>query len=80
MRQDPDNGGLRQTYSNFFKVGYNAAEFLLDFGRQFEDTDPEFFERIIMNPAQAKALWQLFDQSIRGYEQRFGIIREDPDS
>ncbi len=44
-------------YANYFEVGYNAFEFLLDFGQCFPESDncgPH--TRIITTPSYAKAL------------------------
>ena len=76
MDRDDENGYLRELYSNFFKVGFNAAEFLLDFGRQFEDSEPRLYQRIILGPAYAKELSRLLEQSVQSYEAKFGPIVE----
>jgi len=67
----------RELYSNFFKVGFNAAEFLVDFGRQFEGAQEHIYQRIITSPVHAKALSRLLEKSVRGYEEKFGLIAED---
>jgi hypothetical protein len=68
---------IRELYANYFQVGYNAAEFLLDFGRCFENCEEQFYQRIITNPSSAKTLSRLLRESIDGYETTFGVIRED---
>jgi hypothetical protein len=77
MEFDQEDDGARELYSNFFKVGFNAAEFLLDFGRQFEGAEERFYIRIITGPIHAKALSRLLEISVRGYEQKFGPIADD---
>jgi hypothetical protein len=67
----------RELYSNLFRVGFNVAEFLLDFGRQFEDSGERFYQRIITSPAHAKALSHLLDSSVRSYEEKYGPTAED---
>jgi uncharacterized protein DUF3467 len=63
-------------YSNYFMVGHNAFEFLLDFGHcSPEDEEGRFHTRIIASPNCAKALFELFRESIDRYESSFGLIR-----
>jgi Protein of unknown function (DUF3467) len=75
MDQD-DVGHSREIYSNHFRIGFNAAEFLLDFGRNFEG-DERFYERIITAPLYAKELSRLLKESVRSYEERYGTITGD---
>jgi hypothetical protein len=72
--------GLRELYANYFQVGYNAVEFLLYFGRSFEDSEDKFYERIITTPGSAKTFSRILEKSIRGYEEKFGAIPEDQGS
>ena len=72
---------LQGRYANYFKVGYNAFEFILDFGQLYsESNDVKFFTRIITNPISAKNLIEVLQESIAQYEQTHGIIKmQDPD-
>ena len=56
--KDGEPGAERQgVYSNHFKIGYNAFEFVLDFGQSYEEDKPEArHTRIVTGPAYAKAL------------------------
>jgi Protein of unknown function (DUF3467) len=74
-----DTGEVQELYANVFKVGYNAAEFLVDFGRAFADTDARFHLRMITTPADMKRLLALLTRSVHDYEQEFGVLPEDPD-
>jgi hypothetical protein len=68
-------GELEGRYSNYFKVGHNAFEFLLDFGQFYAESQrAQFHTRIITNPTYAKALLSLLRESIAQYEQTFGVI------
>ena len=80
MADDDDRGELFELYANFFKIGYNASEFLLDFGRRFEEEPEQFYRRIITSPGHAKALSLLLQKSISDYEQRFGTIPKDEEA
>ena len=47
-------------YSNFFKIGYTAFEFLLDFGQVYTDSGADnVHTRIVTTPQYAKALAEL---------------------
>jgi hypothetical protein len=71
-----DPGALEGRYANYFKVGHNAVEFLLDFG-QFYPEGPQagFHTRIITPPIYAKALLEILRESVDQYEQTFGVIQ-----
>lgn len=78
MDQD-DSGPVRELYANLFRIGFNAAEFLLDAGRHFEDTDDRYYQRIITGPLHARELSRLLAESLRKYEEKFGPIVEKPE-
>ncbi len=64
-------------YANYFRVGHNAFEFVLDFGQYFPETDrAELYTRIITNPCYAKSLLKTLCESIDRYEKIFGTIKE----
>jgi hypothetical protein len=69
-------------YVNYFEIGYNAYEFLLDFGQSFEGDEPGGEEsrsvhtRIITSPSYAKMLAEMLEQSILRYEETFGPTSE----
>jgi len=66
---------LEGRYANYFKVGHNPLEFLLDFGQLYADSQQaQFHTRIITNPTYAKAFLGLLSESIAQYEQTFGVI------
>lgn len=64
-------------YSNYFKVGFNSFEFILDFGQAYEGVAVELHHtRLITGPAYAKALSHLLLESLATYEQTYGPIPE----
>jgi len=68
---------LEGRYANYFKVGYNALEFLLDFGQFYSGMNaPRLHTRVMTNPNYAKALLATLEQSIEQYEEKFGEIRK----
>ena len=63
-------------YSNYFKVGHNASEFVLDLGQlSAENAGAKLHTRIITSPIYAKALLETLQESIERYEQTFGVIQ-----
>jgi hypothetical protein len=74
-----ETGEVEGRYANYFKVGHNAFEFLLDFGQFYAESQrAQFHTRIITNPIYAKSLLRILQQSLERYERTFGVIpRED---
>ena len=72
-----DSRKLEGRYSNYFKVGHNAFEFVVDFGQFYpENGDAQFHTRIITSPIYVKSLLETLQQSIERYEEVFGLIQE----
>ena len=73
------NDFVHGNYANYFKVGYNAFEFIIDFCQCYSENNdeehPQF--RIITNPAYAKTLLEMLQASVDGYEKQFGKIQKD---
>ena len=66
---------LEGRYANHFAVGYNACEFIFDFGQAYaENEEAELYTRVITSPAYAKAFLEMLQDSIEQYEQAFGDI------
>jgi hypothetical protein len=69
---------LNGRYANCFKVGYNAFEFLFDFGQSEGDSGgASIHTRIVTAPGYAKAFTKTLSESIAQYEKEFGPIRQD---
>ena len=72
-----DSRKLEGRYSNYFKVGHNAFEFVLDFGQLYpENGDAHLHTRIITSPIYVKNLLETLRESVGSYEQKFGPIQE----
>jgi hypothetical protein len=66
-------------YANYFEIGHNAFEFLLDFGQKYSDGLQErIHTRIVTGPSYAKELLRVLEKSIEQYERAFGIIEHEP--
>jgi hypothetical protein len=59
-------------YANYFKVGHNDLEFVLDFGQFYVAGRPKILARFITTPAHAKALHSLLGESIDKFEGSHG--------
>jgi hypothetical protein len=71
-----DAAKLEGKYANYFKVGHNAFEFVIDFSQFYpESEEAELYTRVITNPRYAKALLETLKESIEQYEQEFGAIK-----
>jgi hypothetical protein len=62
-------------YANYFKVGHNAFELVLEFGEKFGDTSAaQLHTRIVTNPVYAQALLSTLSDSLRQYQSQFGDV------
>jgi hypothetical protein len=62
-------------YANYFHVGHNAFEVMLEFGQHYEEaSQPRMHTRIVAAPVYAKALLGLLQATIAEYELAFGTI------
>lgn len=62
-------------YANYFEVGHNAFEFLIDFGQvDPQSGDVNFSSRIAVGPAQAKIFASLMEDAVRQFEDQHGAI------
>lgn len=82
--QSPGNADLlKGHYANYFEVGHNAFEFLLDFGQlYFEGSEGRMHTRIITSPIFAKRLAEVLNRALSEYEQAHGRVlgeTDDPD-
>ena len=65
IKSAPKTEKLEGKYANYFKVGHNAFEFVIDFGQYYPETDEaELYTRVITNPPYAKALLKILQDSI----------------
>ncbi len=70
-----DAGPPNGQYANYFKVGHNAFEFLLDFGQLYAKSRlTPLHTRIVTTPVYAKTLLVTLRESIDRYEKLFGTI------
>ncbi len=72
--------GSPAKYANYFEVGHNAYEFLIDFGHDegIDGRGAERHTRIVTNPASARNLLDLLQRSVEQHERRYGNRPERP--
>jgi hypothetical protein len=70
---------LEGRYANYFEIGHNAFEFLLDFGQMyFEDPDSLMHTRIVTSPLFARRLADSLNLALSQYEASYGrVVDED---
>ena len=57
-------------YANFFRVGYNAYEFIIEFSQIYQaEESARVHTRIITSPAYAQELLRTLQQSLLEYQQ-----------
>ena len=66
---DPREG----RYANYFKIGHNAFELIIDCGQCYSDNDePQLHTRLITSPAYGKGLLKALRDSLDEYEKKYG--------
>jgi hypothetical protein len=74
-QQDQTGDEPEARYANYFHVGLNAFEVILEFGQHYEGANqPRMHSRIIAAPVYAKALLGLLATAIGEYESSYGTI------
>jgi Protein of unknown function (DUF3467) len=70
-----DDDAAEGKYTNYFKIGFNAVEFVLDLGQAYDDAVRELrHTRIVTTPTYAKALAELLLDTLARYETAHGPI------
>jgi hypothetical protein len=69
---------LESRYANYFKIGHNAFEFVLEFGQFYDDGEDRvtIHSRIVTSPTYAKHLLQTLSIALGQYEADHGDIEE----
>jgi hypothetical protein len=72
---------LMARYANYFEVGHNAYEFLVDFGQFHPEAGAvALHTRIALGPIHAKMLSQMFGHAVLKYEAENGEIALEENS
>lgn len=59
-------------YANTFQVGFNAYEFVIDFGQEFPPDAERVHTRIVTSRPLARNLSETIERSLREYDSKFG--------
>jgi hypothetical protein len=69
---------LEGRYANYFKIGHNNFEFIIDFGQFYsEGKEAQLHTRIITSPNYAKGLLKTLRESIERHKQTFGAVHKE---
>lgn len=72
---------LEGKYANYFQVGHNAFEFVIDFGQFYVGSaQAQLHTRIVTSPVYVKALCETLRESVDQYERNYGVIGDDKES
>ena len=63
-------------FANYFQIGFNAHEFVFDFGQQYSPDPMRIHTRIVTSPSSARTFMELFADSLRQY----GYAYERPET
>jgi hypothetical protein len=68
---------LEAKYANYFQVGQNAIEFIVEFGQLYpNDVAPLLHTRIITSPLYASHLLTVLKEALDQYKGQFGPLPE----
>ncbi len=71
-----EDAGVSTQYANFFAISASPEEVVLDFGntRRTEAARARVEARVVVSPANAKRLAMALGQTIKAYEDKYGVI------
>jgi hypothetical protein len=83
MKNKPgdDSGQVHENpegrYANYFQIGQNAFEFIIDFGQSYEEhVTPVIHTRVVMSPTYAGLLLRTLNESVAKHRHTF--VAADP--
>jgi hypothetical protein len=74
MPQPPnsDDEEMKSRYSNCFRIGFNAYEFVFDFGQGHPPGKERIHTRIVTSPRVAASFSELLQESLLDYKNKCG--------
>jgi hypothetical protein len=73
-----EESDLQGQYANYYRVGFNAFEFVVDFGQVYEgQAHPQLHTRIVTSPVYAKELLRILSSSVQDFERTYRIIGDE---
>ncbi len=77
-KESGNDGQLVGRYANYFEIGHNAFEFIMDFGQLYiGEKEAMIHTRIVTSPVYAKKLAEILHDAISQYEQSHGRIADE---
>lgn len=70
------SGPVEGKYANYFRVGFNDVEFILEFGQELEG-GPRIHTRVVFSPANVPSFLRLASESWKSFEERYGKKMRD---
>jgi hypothetical protein len=68
-----NSNSIEGKYANYFQIGQNAIEFILEFGQLYSDeTLPLLHTRIVTSPSYARDLLILLKEALAEHESQYG--------
>ena len=67
----PGDDELEGRYANFFQVGFNAYEFVIEFGQQYPPARERVHTKIVTSAPLAQHLAETLGRSIRDFESKY---------
>ena len=66
-----DEEPLESRYSNCFRIGFNAYEFIFDFGQCHSPEKEHMHTRIVTSPTYAEEFSELLQESVGEHASRY---------
>ena len=73
----PKSEGASACYTNYFRIGHNDTEFVLEFGESYDEGRVNLHTRLVISPTYAADLLGVLRKSLREYERAFGNTTGD---
>ena len=75
---EDENRPLEGRYANFFKVGHNAYEIVIEFGQLYQpESAPRIHTRVVTSPAYARELLRTLEHALEQHEESFVLKDSD---
>jgi hypothetical protein len=76
-RSGQTNNPPEGRYANYFRIGHNAFELIIECGQCYgKNQEPQLHTRIITNPRYGEALLETLRGSLEEYEKAYGRLPE----
>ena len=69
-----DDKKMERRYTNCFRIGFNAYEFVFDFGQEHPPGNERIHTRIVTNPRVAASFSELLQDSLDDYKNKCGLL------